>query len=106
MTGPQPQKKQKLSVEEYLALEKDAESKHEYVNGTTFAMTGVSRSHAAISLNIAVALRNLLKGSGCNVFVSDFKVHAVAANSFYYPDVVVECGHSAQSEFFTLTRPR
>jgi Uma2 family endonuclease len=55
----------------------------------------------SIAVNIVASLRNSLKGSGCDVFVSDMKVHAVAANSFYYPDVVVECKNAEKHELYS-----
>ncbi len=99
MTGPQ--KISKLTVEEYLASEELASVRHEYVNGRIFAMTGGSKRHNTIALNIAATLRNHLKGSGCKVFISDVKVRAKAANSFYYPDVMVVCGSIGNDDFYT-----
>lgn len=96
-----PQKISQLTVEEYLASEELASVRHEYVNGRTFAMTGGSKRHNTISLNIAATMRHLLKGSGCNVFIADVKVRANAANSFYYPDVMVVCGSAGNDEFYT-----
>lgn len=89
-----PQRLPLLSVSEYLALEEAGNARHEYVNGRIFAMTGGSKAHNIISLNIALALRSGLKGSGCSVFMSDVKVRVVASNSFYYPDVIVDCSRS------------
>jgi Uma2 family endonuclease len=97
----EPQKMQRLSVEEYLTLEENDDYKHEYVNGSIFAMTGASRKHATISLNIASFLRNSLRGSGCDVFISDMKVYAKAANSFYYPDVVIECNNALKHDQYS-----
>ncbi len=96
-----PAKISKLTVEEYLASEELASVRHEYVSGRTFAMTGGSKRHNTISLNIAATMRNLLKGSGCKVFIADVKVRANAANSFYYPDVMVVCGTAGNDEFYT-----
>lgn len=38
-----------VNREEYLALEREAEYKSEYLNGGVFAMTGASRKHNLIS---------------------------------------------------------
>lgn len=101
MTGPQ--KISKLSVDEYLAAEEIASVRHEYVNGRIFAMTGGTKQHNLISLNIAATLRGLLKGSDCKVFMADVKVRANAANSFYYPDVMVVCAGIDEDDFYTET---
>lgn len=99
MTGPQ--KISTLSVDEYLLFEENAQVRHEYVNGRIFAMTGGTSAHNIISLNIASTLRNHLKGSGCTVYMSDMKVRAEAANSFYYPDVMVVCGSVGKNSVHT-----
>jgi Uma2 family endonuclease len=41
-----------LSVEEYLAGERDGEVRHEYVSGQAYAMAGASARHNRIALNI------------------------------------------------------
>ena len=46
-------KQQFISEAEYLAGEKIAEIKHEYIDGDVFAMAGASASHNRISLNVA-----------------------------------------------------
>jgi Uma2 family endonuclease len=79
-----------LTPEMYLAHERDAEIRHEYVNGEVFAMVGASWAHARIVLNIGSKLNSALRPP-CLAAVSDMKVRVEAANAFYYPDVVVTC---------------
>ncbi|MEL7356338.1 MAG: Uma2 family endonuclease [Cyanobacteria bacterium J06560_6] len=79
-----------MTPEEYLAFEEKSDIKHEYVNGEVFAMSGTTDSHNTIAINIAVALRAHLRGSGCRVFVADIKVQPPIRN-YYYPDVFVTC---------------
>ena len=80
-----------LTQEEYLAFERKADIKHEYCNGQLFAMSGASRAHNLISLNIAGELRAQLKGGSCEVYMSDMRVLVDAARAHRYPDVVVAC---------------
>ncbi len=40
------------SVEEYLALERESEDRHEYLDGEIYAMAGESPEHGAICTNI------------------------------------------------------
>ena len=80
-----------LTPEEYLAFERKADIKHEYCNGQFFAMSGASRAHNLISLNIAGELRAQLKGGSCEVYMSDMRVLVDAARAYRYPDVVVAC---------------
>jgi Uma2 family endonuclease len=84
-----------FTVEEYLELEQSSDIRHEYFGGEVFAMAGGSKEHNIITLNIASGLRSHLRGSSCNVFMSDMKVRINLAsenkNIFYYPDVTVTC---------------
>ena len=80
-----------LTQEEYLAFEREADIKHEYCNGQLYAMSGASRAHNLISLNIAGELRAQLKGRTCEVYMSEMRVLVDAARSYRYPDVVVAC---------------
>ena len=41
--------KDRISVEDYLAGERDGEVRHEYVAGQVYAMTGASRRHGLIN---------------------------------------------------------
>ncbi|HEY9774351.1 MAG TPA: Uma2 family endonuclease [Planktothrix sp.] len=95
-----------LTPEEYLLAEETSPVRHEYVNGLLFAMTGTSQKHNLISLNIYSALRAHLRGSSCKAFVEAVKARVHAANSFYYPDVMVACdtedGESVYSDQPTL----
>ena len=80
-----------ISPEAYLALERTAAVRHEYVDGEVFAMVGGSLRHNAITLNIVMALRPRARERGCDAFANDVKIRVEAANAYYYPDVVVTC---------------
>jgi Uma2 family endonuclease len=86
-----PALKPHFSQEEYLAWEAEQVEKHEYVDGEVFAMAGAGEGHITVCLNIAMALRQHLKGSPCRTFMADMKVQLDASSSFFYPDVVVTC---------------
>jgi len=74
---------------DYLQGELVAKTKHEFIDGDVYAMAGASEYHNLLSLNMAVELRNELKGSPCRTFIADMKVKV--ANDFFYPDVMVVC---------------
>ncbi|MCL1471687.1 Uma2 family endonuclease [Argonema antarcticum] len=80
-----------ISPEEYLAGEELSPIKHEYICGQVYAMAGASDPHVTISLNLASALRNHVRGRGCRVYMSDMKAQIETLNIFYYPDVMVSC---------------
>jgi Uma2 family endonuclease len=80
---------QLMSLVEFLAWERDQPEKHEYAGGVITMMTGASLAHATITMNVAFALRQALRGTGCRPFVNDAKV--IASDSVRYPDIVVTC---------------
>jgi Uma2 family endonuclease len=82
----------RLTPEEYLAIERQAETKSEYLDGAMYAMSGASPRHALITGNIVTALGGRLRDRPCYVFPSDVRVHVSPAGLFTYPDVVVACG--------------
>jgi len=82
-------KQQFISEAEYLAGEKIADIKHEYIDGDVFAMAGASASHNRISLNVARKFGNHLEGKPCQPYISDMKVKI--GTKYFYPDVLVDC---------------
>ena len=78
--------------EAYLALERKATTKSEYVNGEIYAMAGASREHNYIAGDLFGELRIQLRGRGCALFMSDMRVRISATGLYTYPDVVVACG--------------
>lgn len=83
-----------ISPEDYLTGEENSETKHEYLNGVVYGMTGGTSRHTDISINITSALKTLLRGKPCLPKNSDLKVHLRNGddNRYYYPDVTVVCG--------------
>lgn len=86
----EPQRR--LTVEEYLALERESETRHEYLDGEVFAMSGASREHNLIGTNLVGALYSQLKRHGCEQYANDMRVHIPATGLYTYPDLVVVCG--------------
>ncbi len=86
--GPKP----KLTEEEYLAIEEEAEFKSEFYRGEMFAMSGASYSHNLAKDNLAGELHQQLKGGPCRKTTSDMKVRVNRTGLYTYPDVVIICG--------------
>lgn len=80
-----------ISPEDYLAAERTAEVRREYVDGEVFAMVGASRRHATIVANIGFGIRQAARRRGCEAYMNDVKVRVETANAYYYPDVVATC---------------
>src|SRR5437588_7283267 len=96
-----------LMPEEYLAIERRAEYKSEYIDGEVVAMTGASRRHNLIVLNVASEITQQLKGRPCEAYVSDMRVRVPSTRLYTYPDVVVVCGEPEFADDYvdTLLNP-
>ena len=70
-----------------------SEVRHEYLGGHTYAMVGASDRHNLIALNFATALRPHVRGTSCQLFMSDMKLRLELSGDivFYYPDLLLTC---------------
>lgn len=85
------QPKTYLTPEEYLAFERKAAYKNEYIDGEIVAMTGASRMHNLVTVNLGREISQQLKGRTCEAYVSDMRVRIPSKRMYTYPDVVVVC---------------
>jgi len=99
-----------VTPEEYLAAERLAERKSEYINGEVFAMAGVSRQHDDIVVNSITSLNIQLRGGDCKVHTPDFRVRVnpKGAYMYAYPDLSVVCGEQRfeDGHLDTLLNPK
>ena len=94
------QSEARYTVEEYLALERVAEERHEYLDGQIYLMAGESPEHGDICSNLVIRLGTQLQDTNCRVRSKDTKVRSgtssmspkSAKGLFSYPDIVVICG--------------
>lgn len=82
----------RYTPEQYLAREREAQYKSEYINGYIFAMVGASREHNLITSNVNRELNLQLRGRPCETYASDMRVNLSLTGMYAYPDVVVVCG--------------
>jgi Uma2 family endonuclease len=96
-----------ISPEEYLRLERQADYRSEYLNGEIFAMTGASRAHNLITVNITAELNGQLREKPREVYAAEMRVKVRSAGLYTYPDVVVVCGEPQfeDDELDTLLNP-
>jgi Uma2 family endonuclease len=96
-----------LTPEQYLELERAAETKHEYWNGEMYAMAGGSPAHSFVISNVNIALGNLARGKNCHVFNADLRVSVRWETLITYPDITVVCGppEYADERRDTVTNP-
>ncbi len=82
--------KQWLTPDQYLEIERLAETRSEYISGEMLAMTGNTKEHGYIVFNIVGDLRAAIRGGPCVGFASDMRAQATES-SYFYPDVVLAC---------------
>ena len=66
--------KTRYSREQYLALERKSETKSEYCDGFIYAMSGASREHNLIAVNLASQINVQLRDRLCEAYVGDMRV--------------------------------
>jgi Uma2 family endonuclease len=96
-----------LTPEEYLTWERKQPFKNEYHNGQIIAMSGASRAHNLVTMNVANQLYNQLVDQECEVYANEMRVRTNPTVSYFYPDVAVVCGEPRfeDNTFDTLLNP-
>lgn len=95
-----PQHQLNFTEEQYLEVERNAEVRHEYVDGHVYSMAVESDEHGDISANLGGMLHAQLKGTSCRVRTKDTKVRSGPfpfskrniKGLYSYPDLFVICG--------------
>jgi Uma2 family endonuclease len=97
----------KMTEEQYLAIERAAETKSEFCDGEMYAMSGASFRHGRVTVNLISKLDAQLEGSPCQVCDSNLRVQIAATGSYVYPDVIGICGEPLfrDDTFDTLLNP-
>lgn len=98
----------RLTPEEYLRLERLAETRSEFFDGEVIPMPGVTRQHNRINGNLVFELQGQLLDRPCEIFFCELKVKIPATGSYAYPDVAVLCGEPAfeDKKLDTLLNPQ
>jgi len=81
--------KKLMSLDEFLAWEREQPERYEFDGMVAKLMTGGSLDHSTIASNLHRALSEKLRGSGCMAFRGDAKV--IANSAVRYPDLSVTC---------------
>jgi Uma2 family endonuclease len=89
------QPKPTFTGQEYLDWERQQDTRHEYFDGEIFAMTGASRKHNLVCVNIAASLHAQLRGKPCEVYTNDMRVKVSETGMYTYPDIVAACENPA-----------
>ena len=97
----------RLTLEEYLAIERAAENKSEFVDGEMYALSGATFAHTVITMNLAAGLHARLRNKPCTVHSADLKVRVEATGLHAYERIL--CGNMANAarwETYVIKGPR
>lgn len=94
-----------FTPQEYLYLERQSATRHEYQRGLVYAMAGGSDDHDELSLNLIELLRQKLRDQGCSVRSGNVKVNYKDA-FFYYPDAFVTCDPRDNEDRYVKRYPK
>jgi Uma2 family endonuclease len=84
--------KSSLTPEQYLEIERQAETRSEFFGGEMFSMAGATWAHTLITTNTVTSLHARLRSGTCRVLSHDMQVRVTAAGLYTYPDALVVCG--------------
>ncbi len=101
------EKRQFITEEAYLSMERIALERSEYYKGEILPMAGASKQHNRIKENVSGEIYAALRESNCQSFSSDMRVHLAETSLFAYPDIVIVCGEPQlqDNEFDNLLNP-
>jgi Uma2 family endonuclease len=80
-----------MTAEEYLALDRAAEYRSEFLDGEIIAMSGGSMRHSGLKVNLVAEVHTALRGTSCRAFDSDLRLR-VSPRMYAYPDLTIVCG--------------
>lgn len=78
-----------LKPVEYLAAERAAETRSEYVDGVVSPLTGAQINHIRIVTNLVIELGLQLRGRPYDVLATEMKVRMPDSRKSLYPDIAV-----------------
>ena len=93
----------KMTLEEYLEFDYNAEGRFEYFDGEVIEM-GASPEHAEIQSSLNAILRSKLVPKGCKVYSSELGVKVPKLLPYRYPDLTIVCGKAEFEEMGGLKR--
>jgi Uma2 family endonuclease len=82
----------RFTYAQYVALERDSPTKHEFFDGEIYAMAGGSENHAALAVSVLAALLAAVGDRPCRVSSADLRIYVEAVGLATFPDGAVICG--------------
>ncbi|MBI4472105.1 MAG: Uma2 family endonuclease [Acidobacteria bacterium] len=96
----------RYTYSDYVALELESPTKHEFLDGEIYAMAGGSEEHSALAAEMLRILGNAIGDRPCRVHTSDLRIYVEAVGLATFPGGTVICGafeqHAASPEATAL----
>ena len=89
-----------FTVESYLDFERVQLDRHEFLDGSVYAMAGENPNHSTICFNLNTIIGLQLRGKKCRGFSPNMKIATNEKGLYSYPDLAIVCG---QPMFFDNT---
>ena len=84
----------KPTLEEYLELDRNSDERLEYWDGEIFSMSGVSKEHARIEINLSSRLDAWLGERDCQLFPANMRIKVPSFPPYRYADLSALCGEA------------
>ena len=81
-----------LTYDEYLAIERETDIRHQFLDGEVWAMAGGTVRHSGIKMNVGGLFFAALQGKPCRPYDSDLKIRIPETGLATYPDLAIICG--------------
>ncbi|HXG84873.1 MAG TPA: Uma2 family endonuclease [Pyrinomonadaceae bacterium] len=83
-----PQTEKNYTSEEYLKIERNSSTKHEFIGGKVLSLAGSNRTRSLIGSNTTIAVGNRIHGQKNEIYSGNMRVQ-MSPTRFSYPDVVI-----------------
>jgi len=83
-----PQAEKNYTSEEYLKIERNSPTKHEFIGGRVLSLAGSNRTRSLIGSNATIAIGNRIHGQKNEIYSGNMRVQ-MSPTRFSYPDVVI-----------------
>ena len=95
----------RITPEAYLAAERGAEFRSEYVDGEISTMSGGSRTRSSLISRVAHELEGALEDGPCTVTVTELRLQVASGRAYLYPDLMVSCRENPDDPNDMITNP-
>jgi len=93
-----------VNPDEYLIIERDSPTRHEYRRGLVYAMAGGSDAHSQIAIKLLGLIDRHLENTPCRAY-NEVKVN-YKHEFYYYPDAFVTCDDRDRADRYIKHHPK